>query len=112
MKKLLALLLCGLMHTAANAAMVNVTGKIQMLNSWERHGGLLVKMKAEDMRKTEGMCERNDYYILVNAHRYMERNFSMMLSARIAEKPITLRFSDDATNKCVERFPRIFHIAL
>lgn len=62
------------------------------------------------MSKTSELCARNDHYILPKNHPFAKENYSLLVAARVADKPITVAFSDDATNKCFENFPRVFHM--
>ena len=89
---------------------INVTGNVKLINNWEGHNGHLIKLS--DMSLTNGLCERNDHYILHKNHMFLKENFSMLLTARVSGMPVTIRFSDSASNKCEDKFPRIFHIQL
>ncbi|ELB2153835.1 hypothetical protein QNZ88_004970 [Vibrio parahaemolyticus] len=89
------------------ASDITVFGKIKWINNWQGHSGFLVAL--ENMTPTEGICKRNDQYILPQNHQFAKENFSMLLSSRIADKPVTLVIS---SGECLEGFPKIAHIRI
>ncbi|EDP59775.1 hypothetical protein [Vibrio sp. AND4] len=89
------------------AAEITVHGKIKWINNWQGHSGFLVAL--EDMSRTSGICKRNDQYILPQNHQFAKENFSMLLSSRIADKPVTLVLR---SGDCLEGFIKIAHIRI
>lgn len=108
--KYLIVLFFYLFSTSVFAGYVSTTGKVTLINNWQGHGGHLIQV--ENMSGTSSICERNDYYILPEDHQFFKENYSLLLSARVSGMNITLRVSNSADNKCVENFPRIFHIQI
>jgi len=99
-----------LLVTPAYADYIAVTGKIDLIQNWEGHSGTLIRMV--DRSKTIGVCERNDWYILPNSHKYADKNYSILLAAKMASADVTLHVQDAASAVCVEMFPRIYHVTL
>ncbi|WP_325892213.1 hypothetical protein [Grimontia sp. NTOU-MAR1] len=96
--------------TTTSAKNIHVTGELTTVLNWEGHNGHLIK--TSNMQSTAGICPRNDFYILHQNHQFIKENYSLLLSARVSGKPITIIVSDDASNKCEDGFPRIFHLLL
>ncbi len=91
----------------AHAGYKTVTGKITRIQNWEGHGGPLIRMS--DMSSTNGLCSRNDSYILPLTHKFFKENFSMLLASKMSDKEVTLFLPDTS---CSEGFPRISNMQI
>ncbi|MDM3871231.1 hypothetical protein QSV34_07665 [Porticoccus sp. W117] len=87
----------------AYAASGTNSGKITNLRWYEGHSGLLVKQ--EEMSDLGG-CGRADYYILSDQHPYFDQVYALILSAHIAEQPLSI-----AVDGCLQGISKIKHIS-
>lgn len=102
--RIIACLMC-LMVSFSAYAEVTVTGTIGRLMNFEWHGGPLVTLS--NMSPTAGLCPRNDYYILPLTHKYFAQDYALLLSAKIANRPVGIAFEN---GDCFDQMPRVRHI--
>lgn len=93
-----------ILSTATKADGQIPTGEIGNLYFHAGHSGLLIK---HDHLADPDNCGRADWFILPNTHPHAEKIYSLLLSAQIANKKVSLFVSG-----CHEGIPAIKHIAL
>lgn len=104
--------LCSLVFVlimVSNAAFAyqSIKAKITVIQTWSGHDGPLIRLG--DHSKSAGFCTRNDWYILPKTHQFYDENFSMLLAAKLADTPVTIKVDSGA---CVQNMPQIIHLDL
>lgn len=107
MNKKYTIILISLLTGVANAAEITSTGTINQLQNYEGHDGPLIILS--NMVPTSGSCPRNDYYILPLTHKYMAQNYTLLLSAQMAGKSVSVTVE---SGDCVQGLPRIKHLRI
>jgi hypothetical protein len=107
-KKLLPLLLL-IFPIAANAAETTVSGKVIRILNYEGHQGPLAIL--DNMTATNGLCPRNDYYILPLTHKYFKQNNDLLLAAKLTDKSVSITMDSGPAN-CVDGFNKIKHLSI
>jgi hypothetical protein len=86
-------------------AETQVIGRIDLIQQYETHGGILVKM-AVPMPDPEG-CGRTDWYILPDTANRMAFAQSMLLTAKSSGSSAWI-----VIGGCFQGFPKILHITM
>ncbi|GAB2504021.1 hypothetical protein [Microbulbifer agarilyticus] len=105
-ERILAISLCFISYSVS-ASTIGVVGQVQLLTNYEGHQGTIFTIY--DMSKLEGACERSDYFILPLEHKYFDQNYSLLLSAKVAEREVRIMFE---IGDCVDSLPRVKHLSL
>lgn len=109
MHKKLSLLLLLIFPIFANAAEITVSGKVIRILNYEGHQGPLAIL--DNMTVTNGLCLRNDYYILPLTHKYFKQNNDLLLAAKLTDKSVSITM-DNGPSNCVDGFNRIKHLSI
>jgi hypothetical protein len=85
----------------AHAALNFIEGKVMVVQFWEGHTGVLIRLsKTGD---PEG-CGRADYLIVQDTHPHYKDLYAMLLTSQVSRQTISLGVSG-----CFQGFPNVVH---